>query len=283
MRSSVRLGIVCGILAGAGGLALWLWMHPLVRTAEEFLALAAEARFEEAHRLMAKGPGRQGELVERLSHPLMDLRSLKSVSWAWGSRGIRSGAGRLEGTLIAHDGSRRAIFFRFRREEGEWRITRFDSPPGWKAISSVYRNEEHRYSIVLPDGWDITLRPSLSLDADANPNDRGPDPFIESVGVLGEELPAGMTLEKYGASYERTWRKELEGLRRIDVDEIHVNGLAGRRYLIQHRAFGMDAVSEAYLFVKGNRGYAILCSAPSHTFLTYQPLFEAVVRSLRVG
>jgi hypothetical protein len=281
MGKQVKWGILSALLMAGMFAAVWYATLPLTRTAEEFLTRVADREFNEAFALLAIGELTEEEWVTEMHHPLVDLGRLEAVSW--GTREIRLKTGDLEGTLIARDGSRRGITVRLEKDSGDWRIREVALGSGWRAVSNIYRNDEHRYSIVLPDNWNITIQRDESFDAIAeNPNGGSLDPISEAVSVLGEEIPEGMSLAKYGAAYEDTWDELLE-IRSIDVDDIRVNGLPGRRYFIRHRELGAEGIGEAYLFVKGDRGYVILFTARSRTILTYQPLFEAVVRSFRVG
>ncbi len=281
MQRQITWGVLASLFtAGIMG-AIWLVTRPLTETAEEFLRLAADQRFEEAHELLVASQFPEERFLEGMRHPLLSLDRLQAVSW--GTRRFEGGTGYLEGTLIDREGNRRAIEFWFQKTDGDWKIRQFEAPYGWRAASSHYRNDEHRYSIVLPGDWNITIQGSETDDVVAQSPDGGVlDGFLESVSVLGEEIPPGMTLAQYCAAYEEGWTEDLD-MRSLDIDEIRVNGLEGRRYLIVHRAKGVEVVSVVYLFVKEEKGYVILATAPSGTILTYQPLFEAVVRSFKVG
>ncbi len=281
MQRQIRWGVLASLFtAGIMG-AVWLVTRPLTETAEEFLRLAADQKFERAHELLVPSQFPEERFLAGMHHPLLSLDRLRAVSW--GTRRIEGGTGYLEGTLIDREGNRRLIEFWFQKMDGDWKIRQFEAPSGWRATSSHYRNDEHRYSIVLPGDWNITIQGSETDDVVAQSPDGGVlDGFLESVSVLGEEIPPGMTLAQYCAAYEEVWTDDLD-VRSMDVDEIQVNGLAGRRYLIVHRAEGIEAVSVVYLFVKEETGYMILATALPGTILTYQPLFEAVVRSFKVG
>ncbi len=281
MQRQITWGVLASLFtAGIMG-AVWLMTRPLTETAEEFLRLTADQRFEEAYGLLVPSEFPMERYLAGMHHPLVSLDRLQAVSW--GTRRVEGGTGSLEGTLLDREGNRRLIEFWFQKTDGDWKIRQFEAPYGWRATSSHYRNDEHRYSIVLPGDWNITIQGSETDDVVAQSPDGGVlDGFLESVSVLGEEIPPGMTLAEYCAAYEEVWTEDLD-IRSIDVDEIQVNGLPGRRYLIVHRVAGIEGVSVTYLFVKGEHGYMILATALPGTILTYQPLFEAVVRSFKVG
>ena len=146
---------------------------------------------------------------------------------------------------------------------------------------NVYRNTEHAFSIVFPDGWSTRggQTPNTIVVAEGNKD--------ASIVIQVRELPQDISWDQYSDQYlQQTAQEAFDGLKRkmfrdAVLENYGVTYLSNRKAIriafrySNRTTVGTFQMRTTMFMVMGNmRSVTIVCSAPVSYFKTVEKVFQ---------
>ncbi len=132
--------------------------------------------------------------------------------------------------------------------------------------------------VDLPEGWTFTETiPGIELAASSPPDG---DAVEENIAITSEPVPFTVSLEKYLDASLDAIRKEIPEFTETARGETMIGGHEGVWVVIRHHAHGLHIEQKIYLTIFSGHGYAIACTATTHTMNRYEADFDSIVNSI---
>jgi len=144
------------------------------------------------------------------------------------------------------------------------------------AAGGLFSNDKFGYSILFPQGWEIREQGPTIVMA-LSPREGAADPFRENINVCAENLNRTVTIEEYMSASLVSMRRMLKGFQELSRGTQIIGDRKSAWLIYTHSTFGKPVKGIVYLFVKGNRGYAVTCTATEETFDNYIETFRKTV------
>lgn len=105
------------------------------------------------------------------------------------------------------------------------------------------------------------------------------DSFRENVNVTLEEIPPGITAEKYAEVSAENFKQQMDTKGDVAYTKTKVDDLDAYVAHITHRMGGVNMVLDSYVIVDGQHAYVISCTAAEEAYDRYQPKFKEMVNT----
>ena len=144
-----------------------------------------------------------------------------------------------------------------------------------------YYKKQEGFSIRFPAEWEQKENVMGTAVMALSPAEGAGDTFRENVNVTVEALPTPMDLEKYFELSLLNLKKLLDGGQPPEVSDATLGGEKAKRVIYQTTMGQIGVKGMLYVAVKGNRGYALTCSATPDSFDAFRPTFDEIVGTFR--
>jgi len=144
-----------------------------------------------------------------------------------------------------------------------------------------YYKKQEGFSIRFPAEWEQKENVMGTVVIALSPAEGADDPFRENVNVVVEALPSPMTLDEYFNLSRVNLGKLLTEARQPEIADARIGGEAAKRVVYQTTMGQIGVKGMLYVAVKGNRGYALTCSATPDSFDAYKARFEKIAGTFR--
>jgi len=144
-----------------------------------------------------------------------------------------------------------------------------------------YYKKAEGFSIRFPAEWEQKENVMGTVVIALSPAEGADDPFRENVNVVVEALPSPMTLDEYFNLSRVNLGKLLTEARQPEIADARIGGEAAKRVVYQTTMGQIGVKGMLYVAVKGNRGYALTCSATPDSFDAYKARFEKIAGTFR--
>ena len=144
-----------------------------------------------------------------------------------------------------------------------------------------YYKKQEGFSIRFPAEWEQKENVMGTVVIALSPTEGADDPFRENVNVTVETLPSPMDLDEYFNLSMTNLKKLLTETRQPEVTDTTLGGEKAKRVVYQTTMGQIGVKGMLYVVVKGNRGYALTCSAAPDSFDAYKARFEEIVGTFR--
>jgi len=144
-----------------------------------------------------------------------------------------------------------------------------------------YYKKADGFSIRFPAEWEQKENVMGTVVMALSPTEGADDPFRENVNVVVEALPSPMTLDEYCNLSMTNLKKLLAVGQEPEVSDATLGGGKAKQVVYQTTVGQIGVKGALYVVVKGNRGYALTCSATPDSFDAYQARFEEIVGTFR--
>lgn len=141
--------------------------------------------------------------------------------------------------------------------------------------AAPYVQEPWGFSIEFPEGWRVEEDRHQALFIACAPGEG-----VESISILVEEIPQGMTLEEYYSEGVKELEQSVEA---FHIEEAGTSELGGKRakWILLTGCVGGEALKSLQTFtIVQKRLYIVTCTALPSTYARYQPLFQDSLHSL---
>jgi hypothetical protein len=155
---------------------------------------------------------------------------------------------------------------------------------GEDVTGQKYRNGIHRFSMIFPEGWEVTEQYDEGAPVVAasklDPDD--PEFMLAYITVEVVELPDKPDVEEYFSFIRKEQSVDASYYSEHEYGEIKINGRKA-----MYNFFDVDFEDTyvrllGYTLVKGKRGYLITCGAEPEDFSTYHDLFRQSAYTFRI-
>jgi len=147
--------------------------------------------------------------------------------------------------------------------------------------SGRYYKKAEGFSIRFPAEWEQKENVMGTVVIAVSPAEGADDPFRENVNVVVETLPATMDLEEYFKLNMANMEKMFTTGQQPEVSDTTFGGEKAKRVVYQTTMGQIGVKGTLYVAVKGNRGYALTCSATPDSFDAYKARFEEIAGTFR--
>ena len=144
-----------------------------------------------------------------------------------------------------------------------------------------YYKKQEGFSIRFPAEWEQKENVMGTVVIALSPAQGADDAFRENVNVTVETLQSPMDLEKYLELSMANLKDLLSAGQEPEVSDTTLGGEKAKRVVYQTTMGQINVKEMLYLAVKGNRSYAITCSATPDSFDAYKAQFERIVGTFR--
>jgi len=144
-----------------------------------------------------------------------------------------------------------------------------------------YYKKADGFSIRFPAEWEQKENVMGSVVIALSPAEGAADTFRENVNVTVESLPSPMTLDEYFNLSMANLKNLLSAGQEPEVSDTTLGGEKAKRVVYQTTMGQIDVKGMLYVAVKGNRGYALTCSATPDSFDAYKARFEEIAGTFR--
>jgi len=144
-----------------------------------------------------------------------------------------------------------------------------------------YYKKQEGFSIRFPAEWEQKENVMGTVVIALSPAEGEADTFRENVNVVVEALPTPMDLEKYLELTVANLKNLLSAGQEPEVSDATLGGEKAKRVVYQTTMGQIGVKGTLYVAVKGNRGYAITCSATPDSFDAYKAQFERIAGTFR--
>ncbi len=146
-----------------------------------------------------------------------------------------------------------------------------------------YVNPEFGYQISYLEGWVLEQTPDgieISLD---NVTNFGI--FVVPFSAEDMEQVSQMSLDELASLMAEGLQQEIDSFQIVQTSDTNVAGQPSKviEFRAAHEETGVPMVGGMYVFLYGNRLYALAYGAESATFSQHQPTFEVMLSSFSVG
>ena len=144
-----------------------------------------------------------------------------------------------------------------------------------------YYKKQEGFSIRFPAEWEQKENVMGTVVIALSPAQGTDDPFRENVNVVVEALPSLMTLDEYFNLSMVNLKKLLAAGQEPEVSDITLGGEKAKRVVYQTMMGQIGVKGTLYVAVKGQRGYALTCSATPESFDADKARFEEIAGTFR--
>jgi len=150
--------------------------------------------------------------------------------------------------------------------------------PEWQR----YNNKEYNFSMILPGEWKIAER-VFNTVVMARPVDNKNEPAsYRSINVIVTELSEDVLLSTFFELNKEEIQRTLLSGNKITDGEIYAGNLLGKWLTVEHLLGNNKLKTISAVWMKGRKIYTITCSCQLKDFPVYKPVFDKVLRSLRI-
>ena len=143
-----------------------------------------------------------------------------------------------------------------------------------------YYSKSDGFSLVFPPGWARKENVMGTTVMAMRPEEAGEE-FRENVNVVVERLASPMDVGEYlSLSLANLSRLLAEGAE-LEVADAELGGAPAKRIIYETTLGQVRVKGLLVLAVKGQRGYAMTCSATPETFETFRPTFDEIAGTFR--
>ena len=144
-----------------------------------------------------------------------------------------------------------------------------------------YKNYEKQFSILLPRSWQEAKDIKAVILVKAPP-DRPDDKFQENINVMVTALPAKVSLETFVDYNREELLRVMPKATDMKEQSVYNSLLPGRMLSFNNDVDGMELRVLSGVWIKENRIYVVTCVGETKKIKRYLPIFNYVMRSLRV-
>ena len=150
--------------------------------------------------------------------------------------------------------------------------------PEWQR----YNNKEFNFSILLPGPWNIQ-EGSFNTVVMAMPNEpQNSQPSYANINVIVTELSEDLPLSTFFELNKEELQRTIVVDNKINDGEIYAGGLLGKSLTFESMLENIRSKTISAVWMKGRRIYTVTCTCQSKDFPKSKPVFDKVLRSLRV-
>jgi hypothetical protein len=148
------------------------------------------------------------------------------------------------------------------------------------AVKNCYYNDEYRFSLSYPDGWNTTDQIPFVTISFLGPTE---DNFTSNCNIAEDTIAAGTTLGEYIEFVKNHYRERYSDntYSLLQESNITVNGLQGYEYISTLNRGDHVQKTKRAIFVKGQTVYLITCSSILSTFSNSEPDFDTIINSFK--
>jgi len=144
-----------------------------------------------------------------------------------------------------------------------------------------YYSQEAGFSIRFPESWENKKSFMWTDVVSLSQSENADDGFRENVSVLVEKIKHGTGFDEYRKNFLDILKKNYSDLRIEEKSKTVIDGFTAERVLYTHSVDQFKVKVMVFIFVKGESGYVITCSAEPEKFVSYSDKFKDIVKSFR--
>lgn len=144
-----------------------------------------------------------------------------------------------------------------------------------------YTNRQQQFSILLPRSWQEAKDPKAVILVKA-PLDSRDDKFQENINVMVTQLPAKVTLETFVDYNKEELMRVMPKATDMREQSVYNALLPGRLISFNNDVDGVELRVLSGVWIKENRIYVVTCVGQAKKIKQYLPVFNYVMRSLRM-
>lgn len=149
---------------------------------------------------------------------------------------------------------------------------------GWQR----YNNRECKFSILLPSSWQKQEGVYNTIVIAKAPLISNTDRFQENITITVTELPKKIDLFTY-FEFNKDALMQHTSMADISEGDIFAGFLAGKWLSFEGKMHDLSLKIISAVWIKDNRVYGVTCSSQVKDFAKYAPIFNKIMRSLRVN
>jgi hypothetical protein len=150
--------------------------------------------------------------------------------------------------------------------------------PEWQR----YQNKEYNFSMLLPGSWEVA-EGSFNTVVMAMPVEKKNQPVsYQSINVIVTELSEDISLGAFFELNKEELQRALVSDHKISDGQIYAGALLGKWLTFEHLLENTKLKTISALWLKGRKIYTVTCSCQLKDFPEYKPVFDKVLRSLRI-
>jgi hypothetical protein len=150
--------------------------------------------------------------------------------------------------------------------------------PEWRR----YDNKEFKFSILLPGSWKIEQGAFNTIVMALPVGQKNNLVSNRSINVIVTELSEDFSLNTFFELNKEELQRTLVVDNQIYDGEIYAGPLLGKWVIFEHLLEKVRLKTISAVWMKGRRIYTVTCSCQLEDFAKYKPVFDKVLRSLRI-
>ena len=135
------------------------------------------------------------------------------------------------------------------------------------------------YTIRNIHGWEEQSGPKEVDRVWLSPAEGPRDRFRENINVVLEEIPPGVTEEKYLRISAENFKRLMNAEGDVTYEKTQVNGRDAYVSHVTYRMGGFHMALDSYVILDGRHAYIISCTALKKAYDDYKPKFEEMVNT----
>jgi len=143
-----------------------------------------------------------------------------------------------------------------------------------------YYNDEHKFSIKFPEGWEITSEFGGKSIIAVCPVNEETDNFSKVVQVIIQDLPFRPKLDFFFDALLSEYRRNM-GTSIQETGDVVISDTKAKWATIHMFKEGQKAQTLINCMVKGKKGYMIQCVAEPDNFSEHKNIFDMAVQSFK--
>ncbi len=146
-----------------------------------------------------------------------------------------------------------------------------------------YYNKENGFSIKFPKGWRIETAQEervFAVRALSPPEGVG-DSFRESIKLTTEDMPVKQRLDDFASDILMNSLNDIPGYKVLEGGETVIDNTRAKWTISTYPMEEVEVKVLAYNFIKGQRGFVIVCDTESEKFPAFREIFEKAALSFK--
>lgn len=145
-----------------------------------------------------------------------------------------------------------------------------------------YSNKDYKFSILLPGSWKIEEGVFNTVVMAMPPGKKEVVAFRENINVIVTELSEELKLSTFFELNKDQLQSKLAVNNEVSEGDIYAGWLAGKWLSFEQILQDIRLKTISAVWMKGRRIYTVTCTSQLKDFPKYKPIFDKVLRSLRV-
>jgi hypothetical protein len=150
--------------------------------------------------------------------------------------------------------------------------------PEWQR----YNNKEYKFSMIFPGEWKIDEGVFNTVVMCRPVEDQNEPVSYKSINVIVTELSEDILLSTFFELNKEEIQRTLVVDKKISDGQIYAGDMQGKWLIFEHILENVKLKTISALWMKNKRIYTVTCSCQLKDFPVYKPVFDKVLRSLRI-